>query len=117
MKESHDEGLASHIDPESCADFARKGGGEALTGARAGGAIEPRNVNPTLWVGLRGADAVSVGGRPHRAPRFRERRQVPARSETPGMHGHILRGSREIPGLSARRPRADRVGKSKDVRR
>ena len=32
MKESHTEGLASHGDPESCAG-ARKGVGEALTGA------------------------------------------------------------------------------------
>jgi hypothetical protein len=36
----HDEGVAIHIDPESCAD-ARKGIGEALTGERIGQAIEP----------------------------------------------------------------------------
>jgi hypothetical protein len=35
MKESHDEGLASHIDPESCVG-SRKTAGEALTGAHAG---------------------------------------------------------------------------------
>jgi hypothetical protein len=35
MKEPDDEGLASHIGPESCAD-ARKDGGEALTGGRVG---------------------------------------------------------------------------------
>jgi hypothetical protein len=35
MKEPHDEGLASHIGPESCADV-RKDGGEALTGVRVG---------------------------------------------------------------------------------
>ena len=35
MKESYDEGIASHIGPESCAS-AREGGGEALTGVRAG---------------------------------------------------------------------------------
>ena len=35
MRESYDEGIASHIGPESCA-FAREGGGEALTGVRAG---------------------------------------------------------------------------------
>ena len=35
MKESYDEGIASHIGSESCAS-ARKGGGEALTGVRAG---------------------------------------------------------------------------------
>src|SRR6266542_2238802 len=35
MKESYGEGLATHTDPESCV-IARKGEGEALTGARAG---------------------------------------------------------------------------------
>ncbi len=35
MQESHNEGLASHIGPESCAS-AREGGGEALTGVCAG---------------------------------------------------------------------------------
>ena len=35
MKESYDEGVASHIDPESCAED-RKVLSEALTGARAG---------------------------------------------------------------------------------
>ena len=35
MKESHDQGLAHQIDPESCAPV-REGGGEALTGANAG---------------------------------------------------------------------------------
>src|SRR6266545_4337187 len=36
------EGVATHDGPESCAGV-RKGVGEALTGVRAGGAIEPRN--------------------------------------------------------------------------
>jgi hypothetical protein len=31
----HDEGVAIHIDPESCAD-TREGAGEALTGERIG---------------------------------------------------------------------------------
>src|SRR5439155_27287167 len=35
MKESHDQGPANPIDPESCA-AAREGVGEALTGANAG---------------------------------------------------------------------------------
>jgi len=35
MKLSHDERIASHIGPESCA-FVRKNKGEALTGERAG---------------------------------------------------------------------------------
>src|SRR5579864_1769345 len=40
----HGEGVAIHIDPESCAD-AREGIGEALTGERIGQAIEPRKKN------------------------------------------------------------------------
>ena len=35
MKVPHDEGVANHIDPESCA-AARQGPGEALTGERIG---------------------------------------------------------------------------------
>jgi hypothetical protein len=42
MEELCVEGLATHGDPESCVDVPR-GRGEALTGARAGRAIEPRN--------------------------------------------------------------------------
>jgi hypothetical protein len=41
MKELYVEGLATHDDPESCI-CVREVPGEALTGARAGGAIEPR---------------------------------------------------------------------------
>src|SRR6266581_418104 len=50
MEELYVEGLATHGDPESCVDDPR-GRGEALTGARAGRAIEPRNQGsgvPTL---------------------------------------------------------------------
>src|SRR6266699_4269481 len=42
MEELHTEGLATHGDPESCVAPC-EGRGEALTGARAGRAIEPRN--------------------------------------------------------------------------
>jgi hypothetical protein len=51
MEELYVEGLATHGGPESCVDVPR-GRGEALTGARAGRAIEPRNQCN------RGADAV-----------------------------------------------------------
>ena len=42
MKESHDEGVASHIGPESCAVVC-KGQGEALTGVRAGRVLSREN--------------------------------------------------------------------------
>ena len=41
MQVHHDEGVANHIDPESCVGL-REGVGEALTGERTGQAIEPR---------------------------------------------------------------------------
>ena len=50
MRELYVEGPATHGGPESCVDVPR-GHGEALTGARAGRAIEPRNQRsgvPTL---------------------------------------------------------------------
>jgi hypothetical protein len=42
MRESHDEGRASHIDLESCVD-GRKAGGEALTGAHTGRVLSREN--------------------------------------------------------------------------
>jgi len=42
MEEPYIEGVATHDGPESCVRV-REGAGEALTGARAGWAIEPRN--------------------------------------------------------------------------
>jgi RNA-directed DNA polymerase len=47
-KEPHIEGIANHDGPESCAD-TREGAGEALTGVRAGWAIEPRKFR---WSGV-----------------------------------------------------------------
>ena len=52
MEELYAEGLATRGGPESCVAF-REGRGEALTGVRAGRAIEPRNVSlgvPTLFM-------------------------------------------------------------------
>ena len=51
MRELYIEGVATHDGPESCVGV-REDVGEALTGVRAGQAIEPRNQ------GDRGADAV-----------------------------------------------------------
>ena len=44
MRVHHGEGVATHIDPESCAGI-REGTGEALTGVRIGQATEPRKKN------------------------------------------------------------------------
>ena len=70
MEELHIEGLATHGDPESCA-ASREGRGEALTGARAGRAIEPRNQDsgvPTL-LSWRKATSVTALARAATGPR------------------------------------------------
>jgi len=90
MQEPYTEGVAIRGDPESCV-VAREGGGEALTGARAGRAIEPRNHR------VRGADAVYGSGRQHRQQRYRELLVGPARSENQGMYGTFMRENREVP--------------------
>ena len=111
MRVSHDEGVATHIDPESCAK-ARKGRSEALTGERAGWVLSRE-----MLTSLRGADAVGASGRPHPVRRQRETRRDPARSETPSTLRSTSHGNREIPRLSAAEGTADRIGKSKDTRR
>jgi len=117
MKVSRVEGLANHNDPESCG-AAREGGDEALTGGRTGWVLS-REIHALLrkQQALRDADAVEERGRQHWACRHREVCSDPARSKTPGMYGSTLRGSREIPRLSAAERAADRIGKPKGVRR
>jgi len=110
MKESHGEGLATHTDPESCG-ATRKGGDEALTGARAGQVFSREKTS------LRGADAVRRSGRLHPAHRYREMRRDPARSETLCTYGNTLHGNREILCLPTVDGAGGRVGKSKDARR
>ena len=90
MEELYVEGVATHGGPESCVVVC-EGGGEALTGARAGRAIEPRNHR------VRGADAVYGSGRQHCQQRYRELLVGPARSETLCMYGTSMRENREVP--------------------
>lgn len=109
MKESYGEDLASHTDPESCT-VVRKGGREALTGACAGGLLS-REIIP-----VRGADAVSVSGRPYPIPRYGKRYGDLARSQNPGMHRNTARENREIPCSLVRDGTTGRIGKSEDPR-
>ena len=88
MRESNSEGVANHAVPESCVGNPR-GGGEALTGARAGWVWSSENA---VW----DADAVDSGGTQHGTARKRERRIDPTESKTPGTHGTSLYGNREI---------------------
>ena len=110
MKESYGEGLATHTDPESCGATC-EGSVEALTGARAGRVCSRERHF------LRAAAAVRRSGRPHPAPRYRERWWDPARSETPGTYGNTSHENREIPWSPVAMAAAGRVGKSTDARR
>jgi hypothetical protein len=110
MKESYDEGVATHTDPESCGASC-EGGVEALTGARAGRVFSrERHFS-------RCADAVRRSGRSHLARRYRETRRDPARSETPSAYGDTSHENREIHWSPAAMAAAGRVGKFKDARR
>ena len=117
MKVSYVEGVADHNGPESCG-AVREGSVEALTGERTGRVLS-REINALLrrQQVLRDADAVENVGRQYRAHRSRKGHRDPARSETPCMYASTLFGNREIPRPSAEERTADRVGKSKDVRR
>jgi RNA-directed DNA polymerase len=91
MREPYIEGVATHGGPESCVRV-REGAGEALTGVRAGGAIEPRNDNgfgvPTS---SRQAEGNIAGGV------MREPSADPARSKNLCTYGISMLENREIP--------------------
>jgi hypothetical protein len=97
MRELYGEGLAIHVGPESCVRV-REGVGEALTGVCAGWAIEPRKLNK-----VRGADAVTLGGRQDRQWRYRESLLDPARSENLCTYGVSMRENREVLRLLVQR--------------
>jgi len=81
MKEPYTEDVANHGDPESCVAF-RKERGEALTGACAGTATEPRNNEIRVPTLLGEAEGNTEGGDiASRTPTRRGRRTV-ARTES-----------------------------------
>ena len=94
MEELYVEGLATRGGPESCVAF-RKGRGEALTGARVGRAIEPRNHQF-------GVPTPSPWWKATRPVALCESLAGPARSENHGMYGTSKRENREIPLLARR---------------
>ena len=101
-----DEGVATHIDPESCAG-AREGVGEALTGERTGQPLSCERLIsqvPTLfpWRKARRRRATS-----------RARRR-PGVVVDPGMYGRSLHGNREISSSTTRNPNGVvRIGKAR----
>ena len=90
-----DEGLASHIGPESCG-AAREGRDEALTGERAG---RPLSRDSLLQ---RGADVVAYTEGNMGGSVICELLSGPRVVVDPGMHGSSLFGNREISRLTVR---------------
>ena len=88
MQVPDSEGLANHTGPESCTSLGN-GVCEALTGERAG-----RVWSPEIGLFL-GADALRTRGRQQRARRYGKAYTHLAGSQTPGMHGNIVGGTRE----------------------
>ena len=95
MKVSCNEGVASHVGPESCGGD-REVTIEALTGENAGRVLSLENLI------VRSADVFASGGRQQRAIRYCKGRSHSAWSKTLRTHRSISRGSREIPGLACR---------------
>jgi RNA-directed DNA polymerase len=106
MREPYVEGVANHDGPESCVG-AREGVGEALTGVRAGRAVEPRN-DPSS--GCRRSRTKRKATPP--AALAREPQAGPARSENQGTHGTSMRENREVPRPPAQDGGAGRGGKA-----
>ena len=87
MRELYIEDVASHGGPESCVGV-REGVGEALTGVRVVGAIEPRKANS-------GCRRRSTGRKARSSVAVCEWPMDPARSENPGMRGISMCENRE----------------------
>src|SRR3990172_5289476 len=118
MKVSYNQGVANQIDPKSCVQASNRLG-EALTGESAGRVLSRERHEP-----LQSADGIRELGRPYcpkllaGRPALRETWAGSARSETPNMHGNILRGNRESLKLPVVKDgTAGRMGKSKEESR
>jgi hypothetical protein len=111
MEESYDEGVANHIGPESCASV-REGGGEALTGVRAGRVWSREILFNSRVLTLWDRWKATLGGSIARDP-FR-----PCAVEGPG---HVRKHPTREPGgpISAFRREGSegRIGKSEDTSR
>src|ERR1700680_3765857 len=105
MKKSHESGVATHIDPESCG-AARQGGVDALTRKRAGRGFS------RVGLSAPDADAASRSGRTHPMHRYREAiLRSPGRSQTPGTYGGTSLGNREISSSPRVAVALGRIGK------
>ena len=105
MQVPYDEGVATHIDPESCA-VAREGFGEALTGGRIGQPLSRERVSswvPTpckWWKATHSGPSARAPGRPGVV-------------RDPGMCRRSLRGNREVSRSTVRQSPPVRIGKAR----
>ena len=110
MKESQVEGLATHGGPESCG-VSHKGRAEALTGVRAGRAIEPRKKLSSGRRRSRDLRKAALGASVSRDA------HGSCAVEDPGTYGNTSHENREVLGSPVTDGGAGRFGKSKDARR
>jgi hypothetical protein len=97
MQESHKQGVAHQLDPQSCAG-GRKVAGEALAGAHAG---QPLSSEITLI----GVPTLCCEGEGHTATGVkREPGADAAESQTLSMRGNSMRENRETPGMPSAVP-------------
>jgi hypothetical protein len=124
MRVPHGEGVASHTGPESCGDD-RKVVVEALTGERAGWAIEPRK---PYCPGRRRTDVMrkaTPGGPPRRGPSgsrgvegpMHAPKHLTGEAEPPARREALRDGSREIPRPARMVIRARAVNLRRERRR
>ena len=105
MQVHHDEGVAIHIDPVSCA-AAREGNSEALTGERIGQPLSRESFpfwvpTPCKW--WKATYPCATARASGRLGVVRD----------PGMCRRSLRGNREISRSTARQRPAVRIGKAR----
>jgi hypothetical protein len=91
MQEPYNEGLASHVGPESCG-YVGNGISEALTGVHTGRVLS----RVSLYIIDRSADAVETVGRQYWISRYRKAYSDSARSKTPCTYGNSLRRNWDI---------------------
>jgi hypothetical protein len=105
MREPYEEGPASRLGPESCAD-GREAGREALTGVRAD------TVSSCEMLGHRGAESVRPDEGHTDGGASREPPTDPAQSETRSTPGTSSHGTWEVPRASGGASRSDRPEKA-----
>ena len=108
MKEPYDEGLASHIGPESCGGGSN-GMAEALTGVRAGQVLSREMLS------IPGCRRNGSVGRQHLACRYRKTRRTLRGRRPWHVRKHTAREPGDPMSRLWREGYRGRIGKSEDV--